>query len=409
MFDLDLWREIFQSINKNRTRSLLSGFTVTFAILLFAILFGISNGLQNTFEEAFKDDATNSIFINSGRTTKAHKGLQAGRRITFKNKDFDYVKDEFGNKIEFITARIYRNVQASFQNEQNTYDLRAVHPDHQFLEKTLIKEGRYINQNDVNNRTKVVVIGKLVEEDLFLRTKALGKYLNLSGVQYKVVGVFTDDGGDSEERKIYMPVSTAQRLYGNNDYIDQINLTYNPEMNYDKAIAFGNQITKKLKDRFSVAKSDQRAVRVRNMAEASKNVQQFSFILGIIIFIIGSGTLVAGVVGISNIMIFIVKERTKEIGIRKALGASPRSIVSIILIECIIITGIAGYVGLLLGIGILEWMGPSLKTYFIKDPAVSTSLVVGATITLIIAGAIAGYFPAKKASKIKPIVALRND
>ncbi len=409
MFDLDLWREIFQSINKNRTRSLLSGFTVTFAILLFAILFGISNGLQNTFEEAFKDDATNSIFIHSGTTTKAHKGLQAGRRIRFKNKDFDYVKKEFGDNIQFITARIYRNTPASFKNEQNTYDLRAVHPDHQFLEKTKLKEGRYINQNDINNKTKVVVIGRLVEEDLFLKTKALGKYLNLSGVQYKVVGIFTDDGGDSEERKIYTPVSTAQRLYGNNDYIDQISLTYNPEMNYDKAIAFGNQLTKSLKDRFSVAKNDQRAIRIRNMAEASKNVNQFSFVLGIIIFVIGFGTLIAGVVGISNIMIFIVKERTKEIGIRKALGASPRSIVSIILIESIIITAIAGYMGLLIGVGVLEWAGPALKPYFIKDPSVSTSLVIGATITIIIAGGIAGYFPAKRASKIKPIVALRND
>ncbi|GAA3601931.1 ABC transporter permease [Flavivirga amylovorans] len=409
MFDLDLWREIFQSINMNRTRSLLSGFTVAFAILLFTILFGIANGLQNTFAEAFIDDATNSIFINSGKTTKAHKGLQAGRRIKFKNEDFDYVKEEFGNKVEFITARLYRNVQASYRNEQNGYNLRAVHPDHQFLEKTKIKEGRYINQNDVKNRTKVVVIGRLVEEDLFLKTTALGKYINLSGIQYKVVGIFTDDGGDNEERLIYMPISTAQHIYGNNDYIDQINLTYNPEMNYDQALSFGNLITRKMKDRFSVAKSDQRAIRVRNMAEGTKAVSQMTFGLSVIILVIGFGTLMAGIVGVSNIMIFIVKERTKEIGIRKALGASPRSIVSIILIESILITAIAGYVGLLLGVGVLELVGPSLKTYFIKDPGVSNSLVVGATLTLIIAGAIAGYLPAKKASKIKPIVALRND
>ncbi|GAA3646422.1 ABC transporter permease [Flavivirga jejuensis] len=409
MFDLDLWREIFQSINMNRTRSLLSGFTVAFAILLFTILFGIANGLQNTFAEAFIDDATNSIFIQSGKTTKAHKGLQAGRRINFKNEDFDFVKEEFGNKVEFITARIYRNVQASFRNEQSSYTLRAVHPDHQFLEKTMIRDGRYINQSDIQNRTKVVVIGRLVEEDLFIKTTALGKYINLSGIQYKVVGVFTDDGGDNEERLIYMPVSTAQHLYGNNDYIDQINLTYNPEMDYDEALSFGNLITKKMKDRFSVAKSDQRAIRVRNMAEGTKAVGQMTFGLSVIILVIGFGTLIAGIVGVSNIMIFIVKERTKEIGIRKALGASPRSIVSIILIESILITAIAGYVGLLIGVGVLELVEPILKVYFIKDPGVSNSLVIGATITLITAGAIAGYLPAKKASKIKPIVALRND
>jgi putative ABC transport system permease protein len=409
MFDLDLWREIFQSINKNRTRSLLSGFTVAFAILLFTILFGIANGLQNTFSEAFVDDATNSIFINSGRTTKANKGFQAGRQIQFKNEDFNYIKEEFGNKVEYITARIYNNIQASFRNEQGSYSLRGVHPDHQFLEKTKVQEGRYINQNDLVNRTKVVVIGKKIEEDLFLKTTALGKYINLSGIPYKVVGIFTDDGGDYEESIIYMPVTTSQQVYGNNDYIDQINLTYNPEMDYDEALAFSNTLSKKLKERFSIASSDQRAVRVQNMAEGTKAVSQMTFGLTVIILVIGFGTLIAGIVGISNIMIFIVKERTKEIGIRKALGASPKSIISIILIESIIITAIAGYVGLLIGVGVVELAEPVLKDYFIKDPGVSNSLVIGATITLISAGAIAGYLPAKKASQIKPIVALRND
>ena len=409
MFDLDLWREIFQSINKNRTRSLLSGFTVAFAILLFAILFGLANGLENTFAEAFVDDANNSIFIQSGRTTKAHKGLQAGRRIQFKNEDYEYLKEDFGDKVQYITSRIYRNVTASFRNEKDNYSVRAVHPDHQYLEKTMMKEGRYINQLDIDNETKVVVIGRLVEEDLFLKTTALGKYINLSGIQFKIVGVFTDDGGDNEERLIYMPVSTAQRIYGNNDYVDQINLTYNPEMNYDEALSFGRLITNKMKERFDVADNDQRAIRVRNMAEGTKAVGQMTFALGIIILVIGFGTLIAGIVGISNIMIFIVKDRTKELGIRKALGASPRSIVSIILLESILITAIAGYVGLLMGVGVLKLAAPMLETYFIKDPGVSTTLIIGATITLIVAGGIAGYLPAKKASKIKPIVALRDD
>jgi putative ABC transport system permease protein len=245
MFDIDLWREIFQSINKNRLRTLLSGFTVLFAIMLFTILFGIANGLKNTFALAFADDATNAIFINSGTTTKAYKGLQAGRRIQFDNGDFNYIKDDSGNKIEFITARIYKNVTATFRNETSSYSVRAVHPDHQFLEKTIIDEGRYINQRDINEKAKVVVIGKLVEEDLFLKTTALGKYINLSDIPYKIVGIFSDEGNDNEERIIYMPVSTAQQVYGNNDYIDQINLGYNPEMNFDQAIAFSNSLTKK--------------------------------------------------------------------------------------------------------------------------------------------------------------------
>ena len=409
MFDIDLWREIFQSINKNRLRTLMSGFTVLFAIMLFTILFGIANGLQNTFTEAFGDDATNAIFIRSGTTSKASNGLQAGRRIQFDNNTFSSIKSENNDNIEYITSRIFKNVTATFRNETDNYSVRAVHPDQQFIEKTSIDEGRYINQRDLENKTKVIVIGSKVEEDLFLKTTALGKYLNLSGIQYKIVGIFSDEGNDDEERIIYMPLTTAQQVYGNNDYIDQISLTYNPKLNFDEAIAFSNKLTSELKKLFSVAVSDQRAIRVRNRASESQSVSALTTGLGIIILVIGFGTLIAGVVGISNIMIFIVKERTKEIGIRKALGAPPKSIVFIILLESILITIIAGFLGLIIGMAVLKYGGPSLEQYFIKDAAVSLNLIVAATITLIVSGGIAGYLPAKKASQIKPIIALRND
>lgn len=409
MFDLDLWREIFQSINMNRTRSLLSGFTVAFAILLFAILFGIANGLQNTFQEAFGTDANNSIVIFPGRTTKAYKGLQVGRQIQFKNEDREFIKDNFGDKVQFITSKVNKNVTASYKGEKNNYEVRGIQPEYMFIENNIVKEGRYINQNDLDNRSKVVVIGRVVEQDLFFKENPIGKYINLSGIQYKIVGVFTDDEGDSEESVIYMPINTTQFVYGNNDFVDLMHLTYNPELNSEEALALGNSIKNGLKEKFDVARSDQRAIRMWNMAEGTKQVDMMTTSLTFIILIIGFGTLIAGIVGISNIMIFIVKERTKEIGIRKALGASPRSIVSIILIESIIITAIAGYIGLLVGVGVLELVGPSLKDYFITNPGVSNSLVFGATITLIVAGTIAGYLPAKKASQIKPIVALRND
>ena len=409
MFDIDLWREIFQSINKNRTRSLLSGFTVTFAILLFTILFGLANGLNNTFSKTFVDEASNAIFIRTGKTSKAHKGLQAGRRIQLKNQDFVYIKEDFDSETEYIASKVFKDITASYKNKKNNYSLTAVNPDNQYVEKSKVYSGRYVNQLDIDNQTKVIVIGRLVEDELFSRTSALGKNINLSGISYKVVGVFSDDGGDDEERTIYMPLSTAQQIYGNNDYVDQINLTYNPDFDYNQAIDFGLDLEKKLKNRFNVASNDQRAIRIFNRAMQNKGINQMTSVLGILILIIGMGTLIAGVIGISNIMIFIVKERTKEIGIRKALGASPKSIVSIILIESILITTLAGYLGLLVGVGVLEWASPVLKTYFITDPSVSKSLVISATLTLIGAGTLAGYLPAKKASKIKPIVALRDD
>lgn len=409
MFDLDLWREIFQSISKNKLRTLLSGGTVIFAIMLFAILFGLANGLQNTFNEGMGGDAENTMFIRSGRTAKAGRGNQVGRRIQFDNELLSTLKNEFKDDIEFITARVNKNVTASYKGEKNNYSLRAVNPDHQFIEKSELISGRFINQRDLNQSTKVIVIGRLVKEDLFKTSKVLGEYIDLNNIQYKVVGVYQDIGDDNEERIIYMPLTTAQRIYGNNDFIDQINLTYNLDMGLDNAIALGRTIENRIKKIFNVEPSDQRAVRLDNRASDASQINQFNSVLAILVLIIGSGTLIAGIVGISNIMIFIVKERTKEIGIRKALGARPSSIQAIILIESVLITSVSGYVGLVLGIGILEAYGPSLDKYFITDPSVSTSLVAMATFALIVAGFIAAYVPAKRASRIKPIIALRDE
>jgi len=410
MFDLGLFREVFQSLNKNKLRTLLSGFTVAFAIMLFTILFGIANGFQNTFNNEFNGDANNSIFIYSGRTSKAVEGYQTGRRIQFDNELYKIIKDEFNNDIEFITGRVYKNVTASFGNEKSNYSVRAVNPEHQFIEKSEMKQGRFINPLDLKNNTKNIVIGNLVVEDLFGETDPIGKYLDLNKIKFKIVGVFVErsEGTDSNEaRVIYMPISTAQKIYGNNDYLDQINLTYNPLLSEQEAIAFGNRVVDKIKDIFFIAKNDQSAVRARNRARENQEITQFNGVLAILVLIIGMGTLVAGVVGISNIMIFIVKERTKEIGIRKALGAPPNSIILIIILESIFITAIAGYIGLLIGGAVLNSF--NLEDYWITDPGVSMSLVLAATITLVIAGTLAGYIPAKRAASIKPIIALRDE
>ena len=409
MFDFDRWREIFQTISKNKLRTALSGFTIAFAILLFTLLFGIGNGLKHSFEQAFNDDANNAIFIRSGRTTKPYKGLQSGRDIQFKNDDYNYIIDEFDNNVQFISARIYKNVQAIYKSEQNNYTVRAVHPDHQFLEKTIIDEGRFINMFDLKKNSKVIAIGRLVKEDLFGNKIALGKNINLGGISYQVIGIFSDVGGDNEERYIYMPVTTAQSIYGNDDYIDQLNLTYNPTLNLEEAISFGNVILNKMREKHDIDPRDQGALRVDNMAEANKEVGQFMTVLNVIILFIGIGTLIAGIIGISNIMVYIVKERTKELGIRKAIGATPSSIIGMIMLESIFVTALAGYMGLLIGVFTLKAIGDGLEEYFIINPTVEQYVVVGATIILVIAGTIAGYIPAKRAARIKPIVALNDE
>ena len=410
MFDLDRWREIFQSINKNKLRSVMSGFTVAFAILLFTLLFGIVSGLKNTFEGAFVDDAANSMIVRVWKTTKPFKGLQSNRRIQLKNPDYEYLEDKYDSKIDLMTARIFKNFSISYDNKQDNYSVTAVHPDHQFLEKTLIDEGRYINQLDINESSKVIVIGRLIKSDLFGEKPALGKRVNVGGISYKVIGIFSDDGGDNEERVAYIPVTTAQKLYGNNDYLSQIRIGYNQDLNLDEAIAFGNLIERDMRSKLDIHPDDQSALSVRNMAEGRKGVDVFMIALFFIVVFIGSGTLIAGIIGISNIMIFVIKERTKEFGIRKALGAKPSSIVGMVVQESVLITTIAGYLGLTLGTYILSLIGNNLeKDYFIKDPSVSQGLVIGATIVLIISGLIAALVPARKASQIKPVVALRAD
>ncbi len=411
MFDSGMWREILQSVNKNKTRTILSGFTVAFAILLFTLLFGIANGLENTFKQFFGDDAQNAMFINSGKTTIAFNGLQMGRQIQFTNEDLAFLEKEFKDQIQYRTARVSRSMNIAYKMEKGNYSCTAVMPDAKYIDKAVVTKGRFINENDVANATRVAVIGRLVEEDLFITEPAVGKYISIGGVAYKVVGVFTDEGGDREERGVYLPLKTIQNIYGANDDIDAIDLTYDSRLNLQAAKTFKKAIEKKLKKRFSVSPADQRAIRIYDRIEQSESTNMILFGLGMIILIIGFGTLIAGIVGISNIMIYAVKERTKELGVRKALGAKPKDIIRIILFESILITTLSGYVGLLVGSTILNLpvTNEVLKKYFITDPNVSTSLLIGATITLIISGSLAGYLPARRASKIKPIVALRQD
>ena len=409
MFDLDRWREIFQSINKNRLRSVMSGFTVAFAILLFTLLFGIASGLGNFFKEAFADDAKNLLFFRAGRTTKPYKGLQTGRKVQLKNTDYNYVTEEYTDNIQYKTAKINKNLTIKYENEASNYGVKAVHPDYQFLEKIILYEGRFLNERDLKLKSKVIVIGRLIKKDLFGEKLALGKRVNVNGSSFLIIGIFSDDNTDRES-EAYIPLTTNQMMYGSNDFIDQINLGYNPKLSTDAAIAFGKKVERDMRKKLNIHPDDQSALSVRNMAEANKFVGIIMLALYLIIAFIGSGTLIAGIIGISNIMIFVIKERTKEFGIRKALGAKPSSIVGMVVQESVLITTLSGYLGLSLGTYILSFIGNSLEEkYFIKDPSVSPTIVIGATILLIISGLIAGYIPAKRAASIKPIEALRAD
>ena len=409
MFSRDRWREIFETISKNKLRTFLSGFTVALGIFIFIILFGLGNGLKNTFQEFFLDDASNAIFLNPGKTSMPYKGFKANRRIEFENEDLEDIKQNFPMFTEYVTPRISRSALTRYKNESNSYTTRGVAPGHQFIEKTLLMKGRYINERDLENKTKVAVIGRMVAKDLFKTEEPIGKYIDIGSTAFKVVGVFQDDGGDREERYIYLPYTTRQLLEKGNDKVDQLIVTFPKEMGHAGAIAFETSLKRYFKDKKSIDPRDPNGIYFQNLTDDLKQSQQFAVVLQLIVSFVGLGTLIAGIIGISNIMVFVVKERTKELGIRKALGATPRSVIQMILQESVFITTISGYLGLFLGIIVLKNIGLKLEDYFIKDPFIDFSTALAATVVLVIFGAVAGYIPAKRASSIKPIVALRDE
>lgn len=261
----------------------------------------------------------------------------------------------------------------------------------------------------MRNRTKYVVIGRLVEKDLFQGEDAIGKYIDISGSAFMVVGVFQDDGGDNEERLIYMPYTTRQLIEKNTDKINQIIVGFKPEIGYAGAMALDRSLERFFKEKKYISPEDQNGIFIRNVADQLKQNQQFARVLQLIVGLVAFGTIIAGIIGISNIMVFVVKERTKELGIRKALGATPKSVISSILLESVFITTISGFVGMMIGVAVLGSLGEKLKDYFITNPYIDMVMAVSATMVLILFGAIAGYIPAKRAADIKPIEALRDE
>lgn len=408
MFDRDIWQEIFNTLKKNKLRTFLTGFSVGWAIFILVMLLASVNGMQNGFVGQFNDDATNSIFVRPGTTAKAYAGFEAGRRIQFKNDDIEYIKQSFPDDVEYISARYYTNTTAKYQSETGSYRVQGVHPDHQVIEKTIVTKGRYLNEADQINKAKVAVIGRKVAEDLFKTEDPLGKFVEFNNLPFKVIGVFIDEGDDNAERIIYAPVGTYQRIYGNTNNISQILLTYNPTYDLTKALEFSGRLEDLMKRRHKVAPNDQSGLFVWNYAEAFDDISSFSAVLRAIGIGVGFLILIAGIVGIGNIMVFTIKERTKEIGVRKALGAKPRQIINLVLLESIFITAISGFIGLTFAWIILAAIGPTIETPAFSNPSVSASTVITATIVLIIAGVMAGLIPAIKAANVKPIVALSD-
>jgi len=408
---MDKWQEIIDTISKNKLRTFLTGFSVAWGIFMLIILLGSGKGLQNGAENQFRIAAVNSIFLRGGMTNMPYKGMPVGRRIFLENSDYDLLRATYP-EIELLTSRFFiqGNITISYKNKFGNFEVRSVHPDHYLIENAIIHEGRFVNQNDLDEFKKVTCIGTAVAEALFEEgVDPIGSYIKVNGIAFLVVGIFEDEEGGYENRMIYLPITTAQRAFNGKGKVRQILLTSNSH-SVEQSVALSESITHLLAKKHKFDPADKRALNVSNSLEDYKRFSDLMGNIRIFIWVIGIGTIIAGIVGVSNIMMIVVKERTKEIGIRKALGATPFSIVSQIMLESVFITSVAGYLGLVAGVGLLELIGSAIpRTEFFESPEVNLGVAISATMLLVFAGAMAGLFPASKAANIPPVVALRDE
>lgn len=414
MFNIERWQEIFEAIRKNKLRTFLTGLSVASGIFILVILLAIGQGMSNGVEKEFERDATNRISVWTNVTSVEYKGLNPGRFIEMDNRDYEMAVIKNSDQLELKSGVFSRWGQlTTYKKENGSYRVEGVRADYQFLENATLVSGRFINQSDLNTNEKVAIIGNQVYLDLFKNKSALGEYVDIAGIKFKVVGVYSDPGGEREETRIFIPLTTAQRVYNAGDKLRSMAFTLEKQDKYEDALAaseaFSAQLTADLKTKHTIAPSDERAVNVNNTLENTKKFYDLNNMIRWFFWGVGICTIIAGVVGVSNIMLIIVKERTKEIGIRKAIGAQPWSIIGMILHESIFVTAIAGFVGLIFSLFLLQLVGPFIETDYIRNPSVDFSVAITTVIILVVAGAVAGFFPAYRAANIKPIDALRDE
>lgn len=408
MFDRDKWQEIAATIGKNKLRTFLTAFSVAWGIFILIILLGAGKGLRNGAESQFMSDAVNSIWVSGGTTAKPYKGLKPGRQIQLTNEDFEIIRQKV-NDIEHMTAVYDGRSQRvlGYKKEHGSFTVRSCKPDHNYLEVAKIIKGRFINKNDIENFRKVCTIGVPVKDALFKKEDPIGKYIDVDGIPYKVVGIFTDKGRGDNDR-IYIPLSTAQRAYNGKNKLGVIWLSTG-NAGLVRSNQMVNEIRYAMALRHNFDPADRNAINVNNNGEEYKRIMDMLDGIRLFIWIIGIGTLIAGIVGVSNIMMIVVKERTVEIGIRKALGATPGSIIGLIMQESVLITAVAGYTGMTLGVFLLEGINSiGIDSDFFKNPEVDINVAMSATLLLIISGAVAGLIPSLRAAKINPVDALRD-
>ncbi len=406
---LDALQEIFATLQRNKLRTALTALSVAWGMLMLVVLLGAGQGLQKGAAYEFRDNAVNSLWLFAGKTSRPFAGRGPGREVRLMNDDYDALARNFP-AIDHITARFYmwKEFAVTRGSKHASFDVRGTHPGHQFLEKTIITHGRFLDDSDLAEHRKVCVIGQKVVDFLFEpQQQPLGEYLIINGLSYKIVGVFEDVGGEDELKKIYVPITTAQVLYGQPGRVHQIMFTIG-NANLEQSERLAARVTRFMAERKGVSPDDRQAMHLQNNIEEFERINSVFVWIQAFVWVVGVGTLLAGIVGVSNIMLISVKERTREIGVRKALGATPWSIISLVVGEAVIVTSVAGYCGLLAGVGVIELAARYLKDVpYLREPSVDLRVALTATAVLVTCGALAGFFPARHAARISPMEALR--
>jgi len=418
MFDRDQWHEIFSALRKNRLRSVLTAFGVFWGIFMLVIMHGAGTGLFNGVTREFGDFATNSAFIWTQRTSIPYHGFKRGRWYHFRNDDIQALKDNIP-EIELVAPKLQAGGYRGSNNvvrglKTGAFNIHGDYPEYYLIDPVDILKGRFVNNIDIEERRKVAVIGKRVWEVLFEPGEdPLGKYIRIQGVYFKVVGLFkprskVNNSGDAEQT-IYIPFTTLQKVYNYGDIVGYFSITAKENVPVSvvekKAIAL-------LKQRHDIHPDDVEAVGHANIEEEFKRMTGLFSGISWLVWIVGGFSLIAGVIGISNIMLVIVKERTKEIGIKRAIGATPFSVILQIILEAVFLTSVAGIFGLLAGVWSLEALGavlPETDGGMFSNPGVNFSIAMTSLAILVISGVLAGLIPARRAVSVRTIDALRYE
>ncbi|MFT3699558.1 MAG: ABC transporter permease [Kofleriaceae bacterium] len=424
MFQIDRWGEVFDTIRRNKLRTVLTCVSVAWGIFVMVVLLGMGQGLNNGIRKSFRKEAANAVYINAAKTSIPWAGYGFNRKITFNNRDYDSAQkiegiDHLGKQY-FIRGGRFGGGEMKTQRgtKTNMFGVNAINPASYYLDTIDIAQGRFINDDDVANKRKTCVIGEPVRDYLFGHNtstdpgdgkvdNAIGEWIVVGGVPFEVIGVYHTSNEESA-RQIYIPVTTAQLAFNGADRLGMLMFDVKPGITVEEEGRIKRQVIEMLAASHQFSPDDKNAVRVFDTIEGFSKFQQFFNVISLFVVVIGLGTLAAGVVGVSNIMMIAVKERTKEIGVRKALGATPHSIIAMIVQEAVFLTSIAGLLGLSLGVVVLGVLGKYVHTEMIDNPSINIGTGVIAAVGLVIAGALAGFVPAKSAANVNPIETLRD-